>query len=1380
MADDTLESNIVIKTKVARPNREGFKVIHDDLDRLNKKLVDLTSKPWMIKLQVDDSALKKYGLAQNQTPVSGGNQPPRGPGGPFPSYSGGQGNPYYRRTAETPNSITYTEKTRSRQGNTQTTETFTSGDRTKYVKEELDLTEKLNKAEENLINAQKKRYDRRNASAYLKEKNDEVKLLERMDTREAAVEEASRTRRDRRQAREYFKQQVTDPERQAKRDQDSIYEAGFRRDRREAREHFRDQVTNPEREARINSERAQRDRLREARRQAATGDVNGRFTSMLGQGFVAQPSTRQYNSRTGEWSEIRNAVRTTGNAFTGYTVEVLRANQATGKLQVETLNGSRAMRYLGDNVVRAVAKVSLWSLATSAVFGAVAAIKYASQEVAKLEEQTVLLARVGSNFAGGSNEFRDRYEAADKLTKQLIELTQVYGGNATEAQRAAAIFARSGRDEQETLHATRAALIAARIAELEVEDAAKLLSAAMLQFNLKGQQLLPTLDALNTLSNQYRVTTDDLLQAISRTGSVYADHNGRLTELAALTAVVAQVTARSGSEIGNAFKTISSNLDRVDTQQLILERLGVSTVNFEGDAKSLGTVLFELRNRFDSLSETQQKQLTLQIAGVRQRNALVAAIKNVDDAIIAENKALLQSGSASEEFLQSSITLTASLQRLKATLVSVAADAGDVLLPLVKGFINLVDVTLRVLTLMNGLPAKALAAAGAFYVLARALVACGVATTIFNRQLLASAALLGIAIIALGLVARNYTTYSAAIDSNIDIINSSIEAERNKRTAITNTANAVLHLVKRYNELKEAGKDAEAEETKKRGMNLAGSAGLGIGTFTPEGVASSAVTAQQSSIRKERQKLEELAAAQRQNLSEATAKRGEAFNNASGGRTWEEIFSGEGFHLDQEYYGKKRGRELDAAEAERKKAAQEVKDTEQKIADLKAQELTDVVKLKAYEDALNALYKDRLRAEERVREAKLSSVKDTVDSKGSYSRQEEAYANIAKDSDEAARNLSDMLDIAEKMGQAENYADDVKRVNKLYDDRIDQFKKLLELQIQASQKAVSGVYATHNKLAEGSALIGLEKERRLGNASTYGDKIAEIDIRRRVQSERITNARKGIEEAEKFKIDRPAEAAGAINAAREDEQAAITNLKDLEAEKALAILDAEKNIAIERKKSADEAARALGSLSSEDKLRVRAQAAYFAKNPGAKVSLEDQFNMDEGSGRVLGQFFQSHQETLTDAKGRLADSLRGAGFGLTEDLVKGGAEIDVARRGRTDKEILDDAQNRSTDLERGLAGSRGVPIPGLGAFARPFDVGGGVTKDGRIDTNIPVEIKGDTINFQPMIDSFEKVATEIMDQKVKEIAEEVRKIADEQRALSNRSRPQRYGGNASQ
>jgi TP901 family phage tail tape measure protein len=353
---------------------------------------------------------------------------------------------------------------------------------------------------------------------------------------------------------------------------------------------------------------------------------------------------------------------------------ILRLSESTQKLSGSNAALTGEINKSSDSLQNAAGKVLLWTVATGAVFGSIRAAKSVVTNFKDVELATAALSVVARGF-GTSQAAID--QGARNVTQEILKLKVAFGSTGGEALQAATTFARLGLSQQQTVDATKTALLASNVAFISAADAANLLASAYQQFQLSTQDIPKILDNLNTLSNTNRVTTDDLLQSISRAGSVFREAGGSIQELGALTATVAEVTSRSGSEIGNAFKTISSRLGDSTVQAKVFAETGVAISNVAGDIKPITQIFQELALALQGASDAERANVTTTIAGVRQRNLLQAALDNVFRSQVNVINQLTDTTSAASENEKITGTLTNKIQQLQAALERLAVIIGE-------------------------------------------------------------------------------------------------------------------------------------------------------------------------------------------------------------------------------------------------------------------------------------------------------------------------------------------------------------------------------------------------------------------------------------------------------------------------------------------------------------------------------------------------------------------------------------------------------------------------------------------------------------------------------------------------------------------------------
>ena len=1171
-----------------------------------------------------------------------------------------------------------------------------------------------------------------------------------------------------------------------------------------------------------------------------------------------------------------------------YEVQLAKLNTTTGEFTKSTLQGAAASKFLGDNLLHAAEKVMLWMSATTIIFSAIAAIRRLSSEIVELEANTVFLARVGRNLGG---DFETRIKAANRLTESIIQLTGAIGGNAIEAQRAASVFLRAGQTEQETLISVKAALIAARIAELEVEDAAVLLSSALQQFDMSAQQLMPTLDSLNTLSNFYRVTTDDLLQSISRAGSVFAEHNGRLTELAAITAIVSERTARSGTQIGNAIKTIESRLDRLDIKRDLFENLGISTVNLEGEIKSLSTVLLEMQSRMDMVNQSQQNSLTLNTAGIRQRNILVAAMKEAHKIIEAENTALLNNGSAVEELGEQSKTLDAALSRISGRFSEISNAARTPIGFLAKEFINVADAVLHLLTIFNGYPLKAgIIIASTFgismaikYLLDKLIharfssmatavqwqalglvakktsldvkalaasiagantVAGASKTGSFLKSLATPANAAAAAFLILGPVVNylveSFNAYDDSLESNIDKVKTSIEMYDRQRQAIKNTTDALIEMIIQQQRAAKSGESQDEQEKRfKEAKRVADSAKINysqvfnlsegdIQSGNIDKIVSQAVARDQVLVSQKMSALEKLRTSQldkiKQSATDLNAKKSEidfmAYVLEAGGAPSvpknQETDSEKSERIKRQRgtsqvgrmrYGLQSGRNIDdygyrKFPLGKRRDIEKLRQAEMEEIELRRQYEEYISELSKTEEVLEKLKavsyspdKQRRLVELSVERAiqnpaidalygEQSARKTTSENAGVYTVNylQQEYDLVKNIADARIRNLEEEKKLRGELDPGD-FENEIKLVNKLLDDqlkirneiyqtirksRLDFSSSVTEdrdkiavaqmeslLAVKLDRNSISGPTADLLKNKSRQDMLKADIESNVALIKRLKDEIDSLDLE---QQRALESELPGSSKLSKLTTE--------AEAAKLDTQKKLLELKDLEVQKAIAVFEAEKNIAIERRKSREEAARALGLLTEEDKLRLKAQAHYFSMNPDSRVSLLDQFYGSSENNRIGRQFFGSR----FDNEGQLLDRLP-RDFGSSPELLKQQRLLTEYKNGLSPEDIAKLAAKSAEELLRqskAVVGDNTVNGFSTDGNRRFFE--DKITGAGRTVT-LELDKRSFHLDMNPVVDAFKETYDSLIQVEIPELFNSLKQYVD--RRLDNNRLPAR-------
>ncbi len=231
----------------------------------------------------------------------------------------------------------------------------------------------------------------------------------------------------------------------------------------------------------------------------------------------------------------------------GEEYEKVSADTAT--LTSETEKNISAVKQSGDSILSLAQKFLLWQISATIVMkplhGLTSAVQRLGEILVETEDAAVAFRRVLKEDIGNS-----------EIIDSLYDIARDFGQTFDNVKEIALNFARTGMSWQETLSATRAAVLALNVAELDATESSDGLIAIMTQFGLKAEDLTNVIDVLNKTADNFPVTSEKLLAAIQRTGSSAAQANLSLEQTVGLITALSKATGRSGENIGTALNAL--------------------------------------------------------------------------------------------------------------------------------------------------------------------------------------------------------------------------------------------------------------------------------------------------------------------------------------------------------------------------------------------------------------------------------------------------------------------------------------------------------------------------------------------------------------------------------------------------------------------------------------------------------------------------------------------------------------------------------------------------------------------------------------------------------------------------------------------------------
>lgn len=219
-------------------------------------------------------------------------------------------------------------------------------------------------------------------------------------------------------------------------------------------------------------------------------------------------------------------------------------------------------------------------------------------------------------------------------------------------------------------------LLAQAAGDMQADSANDYLMATNAAYDLKGniESLNGVLDSQNYITNNAAVSMQDMADATSEAASISAQYGVKINELSALIAVATSKTRESGSEIGNALKSIFITMQDTTSKPVVeaFDAVGISMTKIVDGSERLKTpieLLKELSVAFNELPEgdTKRANILTDIGKKYHANTLSAILSDWESYESMLELYSQGSGSAAAEAEKSANNIEGSFNRLKNT-----------------------------------------------------------------------------------------------------------------------------------------------------------------------------------------------------------------------------------------------------------------------------------------------------------------------------------------------------------------------------------------------------------------------------------------------------------------------------------------------------------------------------------------------------------------------------------------------------------------------------------------------------------------------------------------------------------------------------------------
>lgn len=260
--------------------------------------------------------------------------------------------------------------------------------------------------------------------------------------------------------------------------------------------------------------------------------------------------------------------------------------------------------------------------------------------------------KVGSDFESGMSEVAAisgaSGEALQALTDKAKEMGSTTKFSATESAEALKYMAMAGWDTDKMLSGLPGVMNLAAASGENLGTVSDIVTDSMTAFGMAADEAGHFADVLAQASSKSNTN----VALMGETFKYVAPVAGALGYSAEDAAVAIGLMANSGikgSQAGTALRSTLSRLAKpTDEVKAAMEDLGISLTDSEGNMKSLGEVMLDMRKGFKNLTKDQKAQYAASIAGQEGMSGLLAIVNASDEDFNTLTEAIQNSDGAAQ------------------------------------------------------------------------------------------------------------------------------------------------------------------------------------------------------------------------------------------------------------------------------------------------------------------------------------------------------------------------------------------------------------------------------------------------------------------------------------------------------------------------------------------------------------------------------------------------------------------------------------------------------------------------------------------------------------------------------------------------------------
>lgn len=383
--------------------------------------------------------------------------------------------------------------------------------------------------------------------------------------------------------------------------------------------------------------------------------------------------------------EVDNTVNTSGITVPmgqGNILNLSAYQQMLNNINAAGVRGQSVFQRFGGSLREAFSTFTMADMLQDGIYKIIDAGKQGLETVKEFNDLKTDLAMATGEGKAYVND----------LMKSYNDLGQELGSVTSEVASSADSWLRQGRTMAETNQLIQDSMVLSKDAQMDSEQASKVLTATLNGFQMSADQAGHINDVLTSIDLQSASDAGGIGEALSRTASMANNAGVSLEKTAAMIATIKDVTQQSDETIGTSVKSILSRMNNIKVGKFVddetgeslndvekvLGKVGISMRDVNGQFQDSEITIDSIAEKWDTFDKNTQKAISTAVAGTRQINSFISVMDNWDKVQSLTDAAFNSDGTAQKKFEENYMTsleaktnaLKASMENLATTVVS--------------------------------------------------------------------------------------------------------------------------------------------------------------------------------------------------------------------------------------------------------------------------------------------------------------------------------------------------------------------------------------------------------------------------------------------------------------------------------------------------------------------------------------------------------------------------------------------------------------------------------------------------------------------------------------------------------------------------------------